>query len=359
VVLVVVLGLLAGFLFAASASLQQHAARRTATAAHSADSLAGRAIVRPLLALISELVRNPLWLVGWCTNLFGFVVQAAALHLGSVALVQPLLVTQLLFAMPLSTAWARRWPASLEWFGAGAVTAGVVVFLLFREVAPVTGEPDRVRVILAGFAAVVLVGALVLAAAGRPPLVHATLVSVAAGLCFAMSAVLMKLTTDDLVHRGVAATAVDWPGYSLAISTLVGLLLEQSAFATGSLSAAVAAMTITNPLASYLLGVLAFRVVPPASPGALAALAGSGALLIIGVSALSRSPSVRRPDAVSTGPGRGMSAREEDAAIEAAGIPAQRSSGQDHIEEQEPGQNPGRGQRFPRRHIAVDRDGPS
>jgi hypothetical protein len=203
----------------------------------------------------------------------------------------------------------------------------------------------------------VFVGALVLAAAGRPPLVHATLVSVAAGLCFAMSAVLMKLTTDDLIHRGVAATAVDWPGYSLAISTLVGLLLEQSAFATGSLSAAVAAMTITNPLASYLLGVLAFRVMPPRSPGALAALAGSGALLIIGVSALSRSPSVRRPDAVSTGPRRGMSARENDAAIEAAGIPAQRSSGQDHIEEQEPGQNPGRGRKFPRHHIAVDRDG--
>jgi hypothetical protein len=106
----------------------------------------------------------------------------------------------------------------------------------------------------------------------------------------------MKLTTDDLLHRGVTATALDWPGYCLAISTLTGLLLEQGAFATGSLSAAVAAMTITNPVASYLLGVLAFRVVPPSSPGALAGLAGAGALLIIGVAALSRTPTVRRPD---------------------------------------------------------------
>jgi hypothetical protein len=178
------------------------------------------------------------------------------------------------------------------------ISGGVATFVLVREVAPADGEPDRVRVILAALFAAVLVGVLVVMAAGRTPLLHATLVSVAAGLCFATSAVLMKLTTDDLLHRGVLATALDWPGYSLAVSTLTGLLLEQSAFATGSLSAAVAAMTITNPLASYLMGVLAFRVVPPTSNGALAALAGSGALLIIGVVALSRSPTVRRPDAV-------------------------------------------------------------
>jgi hypothetical protein len=215
-----------------------------------------------------------------------------------VALVQPLLVSQLVFAMPLSTAWARRWPTFIEWFGVLAIGGGVATFLLVREVAPVDGEPDRVRVMLGVVITAVVVGLLVVAAAGRTPLVHATLVSVAAGLCFATSAVLMKLTTDDLLHRGVLATALDWPGYSLAISTLTGLLLEQSAFATGSLSAAVAAMTITNPLASYLLGVLAFRVTPPTSNGALAALAGSGALLIVGVAALSRSPTVRRPDAV-------------------------------------------------------------
>jgi drug/metabolite transporter (DMT)-like permease len=297
VYLAVALGLLAGFLFAASASLQQHVARGTARATNTTDELAGRSVLRPLIVLLSRLVRRPLWLVGWCTNLLGFLVQAAALHVGSVALVQPLLVTQLLFAMPLSTAWARRWPTFLEWCGVTLISGGVAVFLLVREVAPVGGEPNRIRVILAGLTAALLVGLLVAVAAGRPPLVHATLVSVGAGLCFAVSAVLMKLTSDDLLHRGVLATALDWPGYCLAVSTLTGLVLEQGAFATGSLSAAVAAMTITNPVASYLLGVLAFRVMPPTSPGALAALSGSGALLIIGVAALSRTPTVHRPDA--------------------------------------------------------------
>jgi drug/metabolite transporter (DMT)-like permease len=305
-VLPVLFGLLAAFLFAASASLQQHAAQRSATGpepgAAVAQSRRGRHVIRPLLAvlrpllrLVRGLVRTPLWLFGWVTNLVGFLVQAVALHYGSVALVQPLLVTQLLFALPLASAWGRRWPALRDWLGGIAICAGVVVFLAVRGVAPLSEEPDRPRVVLSGLAVAVLVGLLVIASAGRPPMVHATLIAVAAGLCFAMSAVLIKLTAEDLLQRGVPATAVDWPGYALAVSTLSGLLLEQGAFAAGSLSAAVAAMTITNPLASYAVGVLAFHVVPPTSPGALAALAGSGALLIIGVVTLAHSPSVH-PD---------------------------------------------------------------
>jgi len=239
-----------------------------------------------------RLVRDRMWVAGWLTNLLGFFVQALALHVGSVALVQPLLVTQLLFALPLATALARRWPTLWDWLGAGAITAGLVVFLAVRGVVPSAGEADRPRVILALLLAAVLIYLLVASARGRPPLVQATLVAVAAGLCFALTAVLIKLTTDDLVHRGVAATAVDWPGYMLAVVTFTGLVLEQGAFAVGSLPAAVAAMTITSPIAGYLAGVLAFHVMPPSSPGALAALAGSGALVVAGTIALANSPNI-------------------------------------------------------------------
>ncbi len=300
--LAVLLGLLAGFLFAAAASLQQRAARWTVTQSRDAPPAAGRSVLRPLFALVRKLVRNRLWLLGWLTNLTGFMAQAAALHFGSVALVQPLLVTQLLFALPLATAWARQWPTLTDWLGGGAVAAGVVVFLAAREVAPLTGEPDRQRVVLAGLSTIIVVCLLVALSAGRRPAVHATLVAVAAGLCFAMSAVLIKLTLEDLIHRGVPATAVDWPGYALAVSTLSGLLLEQGAFAAGSLPAAVTAMTITNPLAGYLVGVLAFHVMPPSSPGSLAALAGSGALLFAGVVVLAHSPTVQPDGVIDYGP---------------------------------------------------------
>src|SRR5262249_41405227 len=223
-----------------------------------------------------------------------FMAQAAALHLSSVALVQPLMVAQLLFSMPLASAWARRRPLARDWAAALTISAGLAVFLSVRGTVPIEGDAYRPSIILAGCCVLVAVGALVLVAHDRSQSVHALLVAAAAGLCFAMSAVLMKLTTADLLHRGVAATAMDWPGYALAASTLLGLLLGQEAFATGSLAAAMAAMTIANPVASYLIGVLAFDVNPPTSSAELAAVAGAAALLTLGAVTLSNYPTVLR-----------------------------------------------------------------
>lgn len=289
-------GLLAAFAFAASASLQQHAAHqgpgsRTKDAEGRLPSRT--AIFVALGRLIKRLVRNPLWLVGWVTNLVGFIIQGIALHFGSVALVQPLLVTQLLFALPMASAWQRRWPVIRDWLAAFAIVGGLVVFLAVRDVAPLEDNPDRVHLVLGCAAAAAAVLVLVLVAAGMPGMVRATLVAVAAGVCFAVSAAMIKLTSDDLIQRGVAETARDWPGYTLALSTLTGLLLEQGAFAGGSLPMAVAAMSITNPIVSYLLGVYAFGVAAPTTVAALTGLAGAGALICAGAIGLAHSPIVR------------------------------------------------------------------
>jgi drug/metabolite transporter (DMT)-like permease len=297
VVVVVILGLFAAFLFAASASLQQHAARiAVAKPGREHPDLPVGAITRalPLLLFVRKLVRTPVWFVGWLANFFGFFVQGAALHFGSVASVQPLLATQLLFALPLGSVWNRCWPLKRDWIAAVAIVGGIALFLAVRGTAPMTGTPDRPKVILAGLSAAVLVALLVASASGRRPAIHATLVSVAAGLCFAMSAVLMKLTAQDLVESGIGGTATDWPGYALAFSSVLGLLLEQEAFASGSLAAAVSAMSITNPLASYAVGVMAFQVEVPDSPGQLAAIAGAGLLLTLGTVGLAHSPTVQR-----------------------------------------------------------------
>jgi drug/metabolite transporter (DMT)-like permease len=289
---------LAAFLFAGSASLQQHAAHREVYQQRAANGKGGagnRTVVFvALVQLLRRLVHTPLWLLGWGTNMIGFLVQAAALHFGSVALVQPVLVTQLLFALPLASAWRRKWPQRRDWVAAAVICSGLIVFLAVRGVAPLEDEPDRHRLLLCVLVAVVLVATIVVASSGRPPLVHASMIAVAAGLCFAVSAAMIKLTTEDLIQRGVAATAADWPGYALAASTLTGLLLEQGAFAAGSLPSAVAAMTITNPVASYLLGVFAFGAEPPTSFGGLAALAAAGALIFGGAVGLAHSPIVRR-----------------------------------------------------------------
>lgn len=293
--LVVPLSLAAALLFAVAAAAQQRAARTAAGSAPGpADPARTASRWLPVLRILHRLLRDRLWLLGWVTNLAGFLTQAAALHLGSIAVVQPLLVAQLLFALPLSTVRSRRRPRPWDWAGAGLVCAGLVVLLSVRGAVPPAADARRSYALLAVAAAVVLIGGLLAVARSvhSRPQERAALVAVAAGVCFAMSAVFITLTTDDLIHRGVGATAADWVGYALAGSTLLGLLLEQDAFASGSLPTAVAAMTITNPVVSYLAGVLVFDATPPRTPAALAAVAVAGLLVGVGVVVLAHSPTV-------------------------------------------------------------------
>jgi drug/metabolite transporter (DMT)-like permease len=282
-VLAPLLGLLVAFLFALSAFFQQRAARRTTREGHSVASGA--------YALMSKLLRDSTWIKGWGFNITGFGVQALALHLGSVVTVQPMLATQLLFALPMSSLEQREWPRLRDWIGAFCLCAGLVVLILVVHVKPLAGEPDRGRIILAALATAAAIVILIPIASRIGPGTLVLAAGTCAGLCFAMTAVFIKLTTDDLVNQGVAYTARDWVGYALACSTLAGLVLGQGAFANGPLPWAVATKETANPIASYAIGVLAFPVTFPTGPGTLAGVAGAGALVVLGAVALAHSPS--------------------------------------------------------------------
>src|SRR5437764_1165847 len=97
----VVLALASALAFAAATVGQQRAAARSSDA----DARARR--------FIGQLLRNPRWLVATLGNTVGYGLQAAALGVGSVVIVEPILVTSLLFALPLSARLAhQRLPAS-------------------------------------------------------------------------------------------------------------------------------------------------------------------------------------------------------------------------------------------------------
>lgn len=287
----VALALLAGFLFAYAAGLQQQAGRASlhAPPAHTPGRLQ---VWLPITAALHRLLRHPLFLLGWAVNLGGFLTQAVALHVGSVALVQPVLVTQLLFTIPIAALHTRRKPTPTDFAAGAAVCLGVGLFVASWGTRGAV-LAYRPRVLAAVIAALCLALLLVALASRMRPSIRAVFASVAAGLCFAVSAVLMKLTLDSLLNAGVGATARDWCGYLLAVSTALGLIIGQDALAAGALSTAVAGMAITNPVASALIGVLAFHESVPSSKGALAGLSVAGLLLVAGVIGLAQSATIR------------------------------------------------------------------
>src|SRR6201988_2165369 len=98
--------------------------------------------------LLGRLVRNGSWLVGWLTNLGGVGTQAAALKVGSVTAVQPMMAAQLLFVLWLGSGEHGRWPSRRDWLSALGVCAGLVI-LLTADASSLTGEPQRNRVFMA------------------------------------------------------------------------------------------------------------------------------------------------------------------------------------------------------------------
>lgn len=150
--------LLAASSFATAAVLQQEAAQTVD------PSQALR------LSLLFELVRRPRWVAGVTMLVTGFVLQAIALANGPVALVQPIVATELAFAIAIAIWRRRRRAGRREWVGIAFVLCGVSTFLLVAS--PVSGTSQPVLADWLGTlvpVGVALVGAVFVARVRRGP----------------------------------------------------------------------------------------------------------------------------------------------------------------------------------------------
>ncbi len=232
-------------LFYAVASVLQHSAASVEPTHHS---------LRPSLLL--RLVTRPRWLLGVAVDLTAYGLQFAALSYGSLVLVQPLLVSGLLFALPLGAVVRHKRMTRSEWIGALAVFTGVTVFLLVAS--PSKGKPDPSS--LAWFLLFVstlgIAGALVVAA-GRHTSRRTMYLAGATGMFYGLTAALTK-STAHLVSIGVFWTLTQWPPYALIAVALVSLLVGQSAFQSGPLSSSLPVLAVVDPIVSIMIGALAF-----------------------------------------------------------------------------------------------------
>lgn len=271
------LALTACLFFSLSASIQQRA---------SADVPVRSGGLNGIRRLMRHLVQSPLWILGIGINIVGFLTQAVALQRGSVALVQPLMPTQLMFAVAFAAWSARAWPTVLDWVCSACICAGVALIVGTESGRPFDPEAglDRVPYVVAVAAVAIVV--LLLVAHGRPPRTAAVTTAMAAGVCFAMTAVFLKLVADQVARYGVLHVLT--PAlFGLICSTTLATVLTQAAFAAGPLPWAVSAMTIVNPVVSYAAGLLAFHATPPGVVTTIAA----AVLLVVGVVGLVTSSS--------------------------------------------------------------------
>jgi drug/metabolite transporter (DMT)-like permease len=225
--------------------------------------------------LVMYLFRNPLWLFGWVALAGAFLFQALALHGGLVSVVQPLLVTELVFALVLRRFWIRQSIRLITWGAAVVTCAGLAVFIVAGE--PQGGHPTptsdhwAVAAVTCGVAAAVLA---LLAQRGSPGW-RAGLYACAAATIWALEATIIKATTDTLTEFGVLGTLTHWPVYALVVGGVVGTFLQQVALHVGPLRVSQPFLVIVDPIISIALSVWLFgeRFKPDVGPLAVAAIA--------------------------------------------------------------------------------------
>jgi drug/metabolite transporter (DMT)-like permease len=237
--------------------------------------------------IVGYLLRNPQWLAGWGAEIGAFVFQAVALHFGSISVVQPLLVTELVLALVLRWLWIRQAVAWAAWAGAVATCAGLAVFIATAE--PRGGQPTPTAGHWAGAIAVCLtvVAAASVLGLGGPPGRRAALRGLAAGVMWSLEATFIKSATDDAAQGGLAGLFTHWSVYAVAVGGAAGVVLEQAALQGGPLRVSQPLIVITDPVVSIALSVWLFEEYFEMNAAALAAAATGFCVMCAGVVVMS------------------------------------------------------------------------
>jgi hypothetical protein len=272
--LAVACALAAAFSYALSNVLQQHEAEQLPTE----ESMH--------FGFLGALARRPRWLAGMGADVGGYVFEALALGVGTLVIVEPILASSLLLSLFLGAAINKRSISASAWRAAAVFAIGITIFL--EIVAPTKGVDVAARRdwVIAGVFIIVFVCVCVMLA--RTARNRAVFLGAGAGALFGTSALLTKAFVHYL-SGGVFNWVTHWEPYALAVSSITGLLLAQSAFQTGSLAAAISAEQLLQPLTGIALGIgLLDEHIDVTSRAQVSLLIVSLAAMVWGVLALAR-----------------------------------------------------------------------
>ncbi|MEU0560250.1 DMT family transporter [Dactylosporangium sp. NPDC006015] len=208
--------------------------------------------------LLLRLVQRPRWLLAWVPEGIGTALQAVALTFGPLILVEPLLITGLFLAIPLSAALNRRPVHTRDYAVVALGGASLAAFLIAADPRPGITEPsvkDWLGVALwAGPMLGVCLAGTLFAHNG----LRAVLLGVASGLLYGIAASLLKALTEQLSVEPIAVLTRGQT-YALIVVGLAAVILNQNAFQSSRIAVPLMAITIVDPAVGVAIGVTAFH----------------------------------------------------------------------------------------------------
>jgi hypothetical protein len=250
--------------------------------------------------LLLALVRRPWWWIGIGSMTLGQTLSAWALQLAPVTLVEPLLVSCLLFAFFFAAVMARHAPRWQEVVGTVMLASALAAFLAVGDPrADAHADPGLSAITFAAGLSVAVAFAIVATAMtmGRRNrlLPGAVLFATAAGIMYGLQD---AATRGAIVHAErnnlVALMSTAWP-YLVVGAATTGVILSQTAFRDARLDHSLPPTAAAQPIAGIILGLALLGDHLTVHGGALAVEAVSLVAMLTAVFIIGRSPQLAMP----------------------------------------------------------------
>lgn len=269
-VLAVITALAAAFSFALGSALQQRVAGDSNPDEESHGSFFGR------------LARRPSWLVGLLLSAVAFTLHAFALSRGDLALVQPVIVSGIVFAVVIRSALEHRLPDRSTLFWLVVTWAGLALFLAVRPETADSPPKNGLGAALVGVGVGLVLLAMAAARRIRTTQLRGALLAGASGVLFGLVAGLVKLVLARF-GEGLTAVILSWPLWALVVTGLWAVLLNQRAYQATRLSVTTPVLNVAEVAVAITFGLLVLGENPGQSPPVVIGELVGLALVIVGV----------------------------------------------------------------------------
>jgi len=246
--------------------------------------------------LLVTLARRPPWVAGFVADVGGYGAQAAALAFGALLVVAPLLACGLLFSLILDHYVNGRRLYRTDLAAAALLCAGLALFLAFGSPSEGNFDVPASAWAPAGLILALVVAVAVLTRRHVQGPARATLFGLASGMTFGVNAALTKQVVHVLGGSEPISVFWHWELYGVAVLSLSGLVMVQSAFQAGSLAAALPTMEVAEPVVATIVGLVILQEHLHAQDNVdRAVIAASALAMLVGLVSLARSRAAHSP----------------------------------------------------------------
>ena len=239
-------------------------------------------------SVLLRLIRRPLWLAGLGLVILSLSLQATALGLGRLVVIEPVLACSLLFALALSARADRRRMRPGEWLAALATFAGLVVFLSVARPSGGDSAAPPLQLGLAAAAALAIAGGAVLLSSRMSPMRRALTLGIGGGVAAGVTDALTKTVAVLFGEHQLGALADPRP-YLLVVIGLLTYTLQQNGYRAAGLAAFLPVFSILDPAVGSMLGLFLYHEHLGDSPAQIAAEAAAVLAAAWGIGHLARS----------------------------------------------------------------------